>query len=57
MVNFIGAGGVLRNSSGPWIAGFCANLGRGEILCAKIRDVILCAEILQVFGLQVFVPR
>ncbi|KAI5315388.1 hypothetical protein L3X38_044564 [Prunus dulcis] len=28
----IGAGGVIRDSSGVWIAGFAVNLGQGQIL-------------------------
>ncbi|KAI5342128.1 hypothetical protein L3X38_010003 [Prunus dulcis] len=32
----IGAGGVIRNSSGDWISGFAVNLGKGQILEAEI---------------------
>ncbi|BBH09066.1 hypothetical protein Prudu_021464 [Prunus dulcis] len=32
----IGAGGVLRNSSGDWISGFAVNLGKGQILEAEL---------------------
>lgn len=32
----VGAGGVLRNSSGDWIGGFAVNLGIGNILDAEL---------------------
>ncbi|BFG20973.1 hypothetical protein CerSpe_072470 [Prunus speciosa] len=33
--NIIGAGGVIRDSSGDWIASFAVNLGQGHILEAE----------------------
>ncbi|BFG25218.1 hypothetical protein CerSpe_114920 [Prunus speciosa] len=32
----IGAGGVIRNSNGDWIAGFAINLGTGQVLEAEL---------------------
>lgn len=32
----IGAGGVIRDSSGVWIAGFAVNLGQGQILEVEV---------------------
>lgn len=45
----IGAGGVIRNSVGEWIAGFVANIGNGQILDAEIWGVA--------FGLKLAVDR
>ncbi|VVA14221.1 PREDICTED: ribonuclease [Prunus dulcis] len=45
----IGAGGVIRNSVGEWIAGFVANIGNGQILDAEILGLA--------FGLKLAVDR
>ncbi|CAL2228836.1 unnamed protein product [Prunus armeniaca] len=45
----IGAGGVIRNSSGDWIRGFAVNLGKGQILEAEIWGLF--------FGLKLAVDK
>ncbi|BFG33690.1 hypothetical protein CerSpe_199640 [Prunus speciosa] len=45
----IGAGGVIRNSDGEWIAGFSVNLGKGQIIDAEIWGLA--------FGLKLAVDR
>ncbi|XP_016648950.1 PREDICTED: putative ribonuclease H protein At1g65750 [Prunus mume] len=45
----IGAGGVIRNSSGDWISGFAVNLGKGQILEAEIWGLF--------FGLKLAVDK
>ena len=50
--SLIGAGGVIRDSSGAWIFGFMKNIGSGEVLCAEAWGLIIGLQIAVELGIK-----